>query len=529
MAAHSRRWCHMISLALLLGLRIVDGARPDLPEEQSGSPFGHAAGRGHDLAAAQSGLPFGHGAPELPAEQSGSPLGQAELKLPEEQGGLAFYRAESLKPRAEHLFSGGLAGSKKLLEESAADLGGNVEDLNDASGDAHTTIDRYDEHVHDMDIKLNGLDEMLSKLIDLRTRQFGQYEGDRMSGFDTISPHVAQEIQELQAAARDRERQRLEHEQAMKEAMEAASGREDEEKSAEHMAKLLAEVKRSGNAGAGIIQEAYKLVKELNNRSSTAPAADSSLHLPGGSHEDSEADVEDSPGVPMPEEMAGANFSLLDLSAPGFRSESASENLENQVEDMDSTPQGAGSEDRLEERSEGMKSGDNRLEEEVDSKKSGDEGWNHLDKEGLIKKAGDLVPEDQRGRAEEMFNSLPSDKLRARNPEFFRNVLGEASVKKYKESMVASNDLYDTGRTLAENAAKTTQAVVNAHKKMEEWHSAVKSNIKDLETLDSSMKENSKDLLRELKDSNFDRLESFDKLVGIGDAAKNEVDIHGLR
>merc|ERR1719199_248375 len=159
-----------------------------------------------------------------------------------------------------------------------------------------------------------------------------------------------------------------------------------------------------------------------------------------------------------------------------------------------------------------MKSGDNGLEEEVDSKKSGDEGWNHLDKEGLIKKAGDLVPEDQRGRAEEMFNSLPSDKLRARNPEFFRNVLGEASVKKYKESMVASNHLYDTGRTLAENAAKTTQAVVNAHKKMEEWHGAVKSNIKDLETLDSSMKENSKDLLRELKDSNFDRLESFDKL-----------------
>merc|ERR1719235_904123 len=114
-----------------------------------------------------------------------------------------------------------------------------------------------------------------------------------------------------------------------------------------------------------------------------------------------------------------------------------------------------------------------------------------------------------------MYNALPAKTLRTRNPKFFRNLFGEIDMNKYEGAMKETDKLHDTGTALAHNARVATESLVKAHQSMEDWHGAVRSNIKDLNTLERGVGELRDNMRRDLIDRNFDRLQDFDKLVAV--------------
>merc|ERR1719498_1353325 len=128
--------------------------------------------------------------------------------------------------------------------------------------------------------------------------------------------------------------------------------------------------------------------------------------------------------------------------------------------------------------------------------------WSHLDKEELIKAAGELVPPEKKAQAEALWRALPEAQLREWMPKYFKNIRAEADMKRYKASLEASDLMDDTGQNLAENAAKTMKSLVNVHKKMEEWHHIVKNSIKDVDKVQSNVDGFKEQMVEHLKDNN---------------------------
>lgn len=140
--------------------------------------------------------------------------------------------------------------------------------------------------------------------------------------------------------------------------------------------------------------------------------------------------------------------------------------------------------------------------------------WSHLDKEELIKAAGELVPPDKKSQAEALWRALPEAQLREWMPKYFKNIRAEADMKKYKASLEASDFMDDTGQNLAENAAKTMKSLVNVHKKMEEWHNIVKTSVKDVDKVQDKVDGFKNEIVDHLKDNNKLRLSALNALVG---------------
>jgi len=552
--------------------------------------------------------------------------------------------------RTKNLFKNMMKDAKEDVENKAEDLEEGVQGVKDAAAKTFKSMDRYDEHVDEYGQKLNGLDKMLERLSDLRTRQFGGYEGDRMSAFDEINPDIQAQIMALKAAleAKERERDALAHASriATEDDLNPFAGHPED--MANWIRMLEEQVARAKTGGAHVVKQAYHTLKELNNGTGAmdvgsgeegpgvlAPgggglepfqALDSAsgevgpgVHAPSGGLDGPgmmNGALDDQPGIPMPLGIAGEeSSSLLDLTDMSTSNAQRGKGLHTSVDpsnpfgddvvgddasDGSFGPDDQGSfrnkpefqgrtpaldnafpDDSEEERgppaldngtlgtpgattggtiedgattggtiedgattggttensattggttedgaTTGGTTGDWTHLDPMERPDSNGQGWKHLDKDNLIDKAGGLVaPEDQE-KANKMFETLGGGQLRARNPKFFRNLFGEIDVKNLKNAVAASDLLDDTGTKIAKNAAKTTESLVNTHKKMEEWHNVVRTNIKDLDKFEGNIEKLRKTAERDMKHKNSDRLESFDKLVGIGKAANQEIDIH---
>lgn len=151
----------------------------------------------------------------------------------------------------------------------------------------------------------------------------------------------------------------------------------------------------------------------------------------------------------------------------------------------------------------------------VDKNPGGDEDdFSKLDKEALIKEAGSLVPADKRAAAEKLWRDLPDASLRAWMPKYFKNIRAEANMKFLKKSLENSDSMDDAGQNLVGEATKVTNALVNVHKKMQEWHGIVKTNVQDVDKLASNQEGFMKNVLDHLIDTNDARIQDFNKLVG---------------
>lgn len=151
----------------------------------------------------------------------------------------------------------------------------------------------------------------------------------------------------------------------------------------------------------------------------------------------------------------------------------------------------------------------------VDKNPGGDEDdFSKLDKEALIKEAGSLVPADKRAAAEKLWRELPDASLRAWMPKYFKNIRAEANMKFLKKSLENSDSMDDAGQNLVGEATKVTNALVNVHKKMQEWHGIVKTNVQDVDKLASNQNGFMKNVLDHLIDTNDARIQDFNKLVG---------------
>lgn len=140
--------------------------------------------------------------------------------------------------------------------------------------------------------------------------------------------------------------------------------------------------------------------------------------------------------------------------------------------------------------------------------------WSHLDKEELIKAAGELVPPELREKAEELWKKLPDGQLREWMPKYFKNIRAEADMKKYKASLEASDTMDDTGQSISENAAKTMKSLVKTHKSMEDWHTTVNANIRDLDKMQVGLDTFKDEVVDHLKMANQLRLTDFNAQVG---------------
>lgn len=341
--------------------------------------------------------------------------------------------------KTKHLFQTGLKKPKEVLETKIKEMSDSVGDLDQAAEDTHTSMGRYDEHVHHVNDQLNNLDKMLDQLAVLRTAQFGQHEGERMEAFDSITPQNENAI--------------------------TAGGTSSE---AEALKAQLAE------AQAKI---ATLEAEQTNGNSAVALPPPLPPAVPPALTDEDNASMAAPP----------LNFSSLIALAVIDAHEPTPLAVENEASktnnDSVSTPGANGN-------------------------------WSRLGTEGLITKAGDLVPAPKQAEADRMWESLPSGQLRDRNPKYSRSLEREIDMKKFKASMKVSDLMDDTGKELARNAAKTTNAVVNAHKKMEEWHGVVTNNINDLDRFEGDVAQLRVSAARQLTDANNERLESLDKLVG---------------
>jgi len=279
----------------------------------------------------------------------------------------------------------------------------------------------------------------------------------------------------------------------------------------QHLSNVFGEIERSSKHGK--LQDAFNVLKKLNDDNSEKGGSGSGSDA--GSDRETASDAEGEGSGSSETASNGTQSSLLQRS--WIQSELRSNNNPD-VEPLgdESASTGEQSEDAGDDRPNHSEGGGLNART-----MPGEHGWDHLDREKLIPEAANLMTPDQKQMAEKLWKYLPTDEMKRYNPEYYQALHQELDMKNVKRSMAATDLMDDTGKSLAQNAAKATEAVVKVHAKMQDWHNVLKTNIADLDRFSLDVSQMRSHALHELQGLNKDRLENFD-ILNAGAAKLNE-------
>jgi len=403
--------------------------------------------------------------------------------------------------KTTHLYRKGMEQSNQHLFEAHGEMVNNLRHTEEDADIVHETMNKYSDHVHYLDKQMSGLEQKIDNLAKLRTEQFGDHEAERLKDLDDLDPEAQAKLAEMEAIRK------------AKEANTAESGMTLEKE--QHLSNVFEEIERSSKHGN--LQDALKVLKKLNDDNGGEQASERESDAGSNSEEQSDGDDEDDQEAESSETASNGSQSSL-LQRSWIQSELRPNNSDaGGPPDDDSAASG--------EQSDAAGGGGGLNARTM----PGEHGWDHLDQDKLIPGAANLMTADQKQMAEKLWKYLPTDEMKRYNPEYYQALHEELDMKNVKRSMAATDLMDDTGKSLAQNAAKATEAVVKVHAKMEDWHNVLKTNIADLDRFSLDVSQLRSHALHELQGLNKDRLENFD-ILNAGAAklnANNELEVGG--